>query len=702
MSMLLAMAAAAQPAAEAVAAAPAPAPPERGVIAYPLALFAEAQPVSAYDMVIRLPGFTFEKGQSVRGLAGSGGNVLIDGQPPVSKNDALDEILRRIPAQSVERIELIRGGAPGIDMEGRTVVANVVRRQTAGFRAAVTPSVNFIYDGRVLLSLRAEAQWRWPGGRSAELSQVYGKGPNEELGDGVRTRFNADGSVRLRSNIDADSGGQRIWTTGAYETPLAGGRARLTGAYMLNPSYVELYDRYVGGGREYEYDRIDRRQIELGGRYSRPLTARLTAEAVGFRQINQAETSVHFEAPGLVRDFHLDRDGSESVGRLTLKLSQSPSLSYEASLEGALNQLDSATDLVVNTRPVAVPAANVQVEERRGEATLRATWVANPRLTLEAGLRQEASTVTSSGDVVLEKTLQYTKPRLAATWNADPASQVRLRIEREVGQLNFDDFVASPSVASTGTLTAGNPDLRPQQAWVFEAVYERRFWGSGAVVLTLRHSELTDVVDRIPVYRPATDAAGVPLVPEVLVPVADQPGNIGSGTKDEYQVSLTLPLERLGLRGAQFRAAATRRVTEVVDPLTGEAREISTLKGSPEIREPSVLGPVSWEAHFTQDLPRWKTVWGLDVVGGYRDRAYRFSEVETRKISTAMLAFVDYKMRPDLTLRVEAQTFNQRNAKRIRDVYIGPRSDGRLDYTDVRALEWGGSLYFRLRKAFGG
>src|SRR5689334_3798051 len=230
-------------AAVAQAAAPltvAPQPPERGVIAYPPSFFAAAQPVSAYDMVIRLPGFTFDKGQTIRGLAGAGGNVLIDGQPPVSKNDPLDEILKRIPAQSVERIDVIRGGAPGIDMEGRSVVANVVRRQTAGFRAAVTPSAYFLYDHRVLTGIRGEAQWRWPGGRSAELAQVYGKGANEELGDGHRVRYNADGSVRLRSDVDADSGGQRIWTTGAYEQPLFGGRARLTGALMFNPSYVEL------------------------------------------------------------------------------------------------------------------------------------------------------------------------------------------------------------------------------------------------------------------------------------------------------------------------------------------------------------------------------------------------------------------------------------------------------------------------------
>ena len=46
-----------------------------------------------------------------QGVGGAVGNVVIDGQPPASKQDKLEDILKRIPAASVERIELIRGAA---------------------------------------------------------------------------------------------------------------------------------------------------------------------------------------------------------------------------------------------------------------------------------------------------------------------------------------------------------------------------------------------------------------------------------------------------------------------------------------------------------------------------------------------------------------------------------------------------------------
>ena len=105
-------------------------------------------------------------------------------------------------------------------------------------------------------------------------------------------------------------------------------------------------------------------------------------------------------------------------------------------------------------------------------------------MTIEAGLRQERSKTTAKGDVTVENPLNFMKPRVALTWIASANDQVRLRIEREVGQLNFEDFVASSNVASTGTLSAGNPDLTPQQAWVVEATYERRFKGAGALVVS--------------------------------------------------------------------------------------------------------------------------------------------------------------------------------------------------------------------------
>lgn len=669
--------AAAQP--EATQAAPAPvatAAPESGVIAYPASFFANSGAATALDMVDRIPGFTFDKGSVVRGLAGSGGNVLVDGEWPVSKNDTLDEILKRIPARSVARIEVIRGGAPGIDMQGRSVLANVVRSTNAGARGSVLVSSRVLRDGRVMNSLRAEGQWRW-GKRSAELSMVLGKGPDDLLGDGPRVRYGPSGTPILTSDVDGDGGGIRKWLIGAYETPLAGGKLRVNGAYMLGPYSAETYDRFTSQpGLEYQYTTIDKLQAELGARYSRRLGEATSLEALLFQQWNNADTRDRFDGLTVRRNFRLDKQVRETVGRVHLRHALPNGLTLEEGVEGAFNTLDSLTAFTQNGAVVRLPAANVTVEEKRAEPFVAATWRAAPSLTLEAGLKRESSTVTSQGDVVLEKSLSFLKPRAALTWAPDDRRQVRLRIEREVSQLNFDDFVASTNLVNTGSVQVGNPDLSPQQSWVFEAAFEQRFWKSGAAILTLRHAELKDVIDRVPVYG----AGGA---------VADAPGNIGDGTKDEAVASLTLPLDRLGVRSAQLKAQGTWRRSEVVDPTTLQTREISALR------------PVEWEAHFTQNLPRFRATWGVDASLGFRESLYRLTEVETKKQDVWVVVFVESKPRPDLLLRVEIQNAGQRGVTRIRDVYAGPRSTAPLLYRDVRDLDFSPALYVQLRKSLG-
>ena len=197
-------------------------------------------------------------------------------------------------------------------------------------------------------------------------------------------------------------------------------------------------------------------------------------------------------------------------------------------------------------------------------------------------------------------------------------------------------------------------------------------------MLTYRRFELNDVVDRIPIFGPT----GVIL--------ADAPGNIGGGTKTEIQAGLTLPLDQVGLASGQLKAQATWRDTRVVDPLSAGTREISTLH------------PIDWEVHFSHAVPVWRMTWGIDILGGFRERIFRLTEIETKKLSPYVSLFTEHRLAPDLSLRVEFSGITLRNAKRIREVYVGPRNLGRLNYTDVRDLEWGGDIMIRLRKTIGG
>ena len=675
LASVLAIAAASQDAAG--EAASAPAPPTKGAISYPADYFAASQAANAGEMLLRLPGFTLDTGDEIRGFEGGGGNALIDGQRPTSKTDPLDELLRRIPADQIERIDLIRGGAPGIDMQGKTVVANVVRKPGAGgVRGLISVANNAIYDGRNHHGVRLELSGG-KDGRKWEGSARYGFGADDGGDHGPGVKRAPGGRLIEQSQIASESDGLQKTLTGAYEQPLFGGGVRVNGRVFWDHWKFEE-DRLITIPAPELHTTDDvylRKDTELGGRFNRAFGEKTALEVIAIRQTHDQDIASTFASPLEAGRFHLIRESSETIGRSVLKRDVRPGLSLEFGGEGAFNKLDSRTSLHLNGVDVQLPAASVTVEETRGEVFAKSVWRPVAPLTLEGALRYEASSISSDGDVRLEKALNFLKPRLAATWQVTSATQLRAGIERSVGQLNFDDFVADSSL-NKGVVTAGNPNLNPEQAWVAEAAIEQRFWGDGVVMLTYRHSALDDVIDRAPIF------AG----PDVF----DAPSNIGSGTKDVLTVNLTVPLSRLGLQGAQIKSEVIRRWSEVTDPTTGGKREISNLR------------PWEWDVSFSQDLPRWNATWGIDAFGGWRERSYQFDRIETVTLQAAWVRpFVEVRLKPDLMLRLEYNNLLKRGIETTREIYAGPRGASPLRFTDDRDLEFGRTVYVRLRKTFG-
>ena len=647
----------------------------QGKINYPASFFLETRPTTAMDMLSRLPGFSLEKGDRVRGFEGGGGNVLINGERPVSKTDDLDEILRRIPASRVASIELIRGGAAGIDMQGRTVLSNVILAKSSGFQGVFAVANNYIYDGRDRFGVRLEGSGPvGPGTWDGSLR--FGQGINDSIGKGPASKVTPAGTPLETSTIDAHGQAQQWIATSAYEVPTLGGRLKVNGRAFWNWYKENELDLITFPARSLQSNRFQNSeyQAELGARYTRPLGGRSQLELVGLRKAEGQDIVSYFRAPGIAADFTLDRKTTESILRGVVKTPLNPHLTLETGAEGALNTLISDTDYVQNLVAIKVPAANVEVRETRGETFAKAVWTPGAQVTLEAGLRAEASRITSTGDVRLTRTLTFVKPRLAATWTPVANTQVRASLEHSVGQLNFNDFVASSSL-NTGLVTAGNPNLAPQQAWVSEFTLEQRFLSDGVLTLTARHSALTDAVDRAPIF--------------VGTSVYDAPSNIGNGTKDEMIVNLSLPFDRLGVKGLLLKADSNWRRSEVTDPTTRGRREISG------------LAPVEWNLHLTQDIDGLSARVGFDLFGGSRQTNYRFNEVSREKYQSYVVAFAEWKPRSDILIRTEIQNVTDRQNRSTRYIHSGPRSTTPLASVDDRVQTSGISYLVRVRKSLG-
>ncbi len=644
---------------------------QQGVLVFDPAFFADANPDTALDMIARLPGFGLDTGDSdTRGFAGAAGNVLIDGDRPSSKSDNLADILRRISASGVERIELIRGGAPGINMQGRSVVANVVLKRTVQIETVLELNTYAYPDG--YLGPLLEASWsRREGDNQLEASFSATTDRTDGTGDGYRRRYDAAGGLIQDADLELYDRFRNLSGTAAWQARVGGGKLRLNALAGWFESLNTIDTRILSGagGDEFVASDYAGSNAEIGANWSRPLGERTELELVGLQRYSADDSRSSSASGADSAVFGGEGASGETIARAVLRYRNSDRWAFETGGEGAYNFLDSQTTYAENGVAIPLPSASVKVEELRAEVFGQTTWRPDSQLTLEAALRVEVSEISQSGDSDLSQTFVYPKPRVQMTWTPRPDHQLRLRLEREVGQLDFGDFIASADV-DLNQVEGGNPELEPAKSWVLEAVYERRFWGEGAVTLTLTHREWEDIIDVIPL------SGGFEAV-----------GNIGDGVSDVQQIALTLPMDRLGLPNARLQARATFAQSNVTDPLTGRERRFSNQLA------------FGCGIDFNQDLRGGRWSYGFEHGCNLDDTVqYRIREIRKVEQEPFVTLYGQWKPRQDLTIRVDLGNATDRENRRERLVYAGRRTSAPLAFREERGTRMSPWLFVQVRK----
>lgn len=617
-------------------------------------------------MIGRVPGFTFDPGQSIRGFEGAAGNVLIDGERPSTKDETLDSILKRIPASAVVRIDVIRGGAPGIDMHGQSVVANIIRNKGARTEASATLATNAYSDRRFGPTLDLNFA-RNNGDRLLSGSLHLYKQEGDEHGFGFRTLADGAGNVIDRSNAYRQDEDRGLQLRANAQEPLGGGVAHLNLAFdRTGTDQAEDYFRGSSPGNSFDstIDLFRHTRGEIGGDYSTDLGSNTKLMIVALQSLHKRTYSSTSSSDGSLDVFSEDTMQGESILRGSLTRTFSPRLTGELGAEGAFNFLHGSSALALDGQPIDVPNANVKVHELRGEGFATLNWQATDKLGVEAGLRTEASTISQAGGP--SESFLFPKPRLLLTWSLSDATQLRARMEREVGQLDFLDFVASANLA-TGVVQAGNAHLQPERRWIYEMVLDRKFWGSGELVFTFRHASLQEVLDVVPVEG------------------FNAPGNIGSGTRETLIADLTLPLARLGMKHGLLKGNVQWQTSRVIDPTTGQPREIS------------LDHPIGATVTLSNDLPKLKSGWSIALDSGYRELSFYIDEIETVRRLPAVTLTWDYTPTPHWALEAQLANPTRNPRDRLNQVFGGLRSIEPLLFNDDLRVRMPSAAYLRVR-----
>lgn len=535
---------------------------------YTPADFARFAPSNALDMLNQVPGFSVRPDIVERGLGGATGNVLVNGQRASNKSDDVLAQLRRIPASNVERIEVRDAaglGIPGLSGE----VADIIVRAggltgqysyTPEFRARFTDPIWTRFN----ISISGE---RGPIQFTLGLENQVNHGG----AGGDAFIYNPDWSVR-ESRYD-------VWTNESNQ-PRATARFRLDGpgdaVGNLSLAYRDIRSQYLeasrrlpatGVGRTLNFDNLGEGfDYEIGGDYELALgTGRLKVIGLDRLRVIDFENSV----VSIWNDGRAntgDRIGGRSeelerIGRGEYRWKQGAA-DWQVSAETAFNALDSESRLFLlqptgSYLEVPFPGATARVEEMRYEAIASYGRSLSPTLSFQIAAGAEYSELSQIGGNGLTRTFQRPKGQLTAVWQQTPETRYNFRLQRRVGQLNFNDFLASIDL-SNDTSEEENPNLVPPQSWETEIEMNHSHGAWGSSTLRFYAQLIDDIVDIIPV-----GASGQSV------------GNLDSATRYGIDWRNTVNLDPMGWRGVKIDTRLWFQETSLEDPVTGEDRPIS-------------------------------------------------------------------------------------------------------------------------------
>ncbi|MBI3437288.1 MAG: outer membrane beta-barrel protein [Proteobacteria bacterium] len=632
---------------------------------YDAAFFARFNPQNALDMINQTPGFSLNGGEDRRGFSGAVGNLLIDGLRPVAKSQSVQTILQNIPAAQVLRIDVLRGAAVAGDASGQSVLVNVVRTPNAG---SGVWDAGFEQTNRT--SPQGSASWS---GRSGATE--YGIGTqyysNDRSLPGRRYYFDQNHTLTDFVDTPLPQSFREGVINGNFAMPLWGGRLSTTQQLDIwrHHSGLRLNDyAFQGGPPQWFLDEDageSQWSFEIGANYDRDFGAwsMSLVSLVTRRYYNDGTLDRIFDdTHSLVEvdDLAQRRNSGETILRGSLARDLGSHHHLEFGAEGAFNTLDAHVDFNVDTGggPVSAPIfnGNVTVQERRAEVFASYTWRPNDRWSIEARAANEFSVLDFNGDYSQTVRLSYFKPSIQVSRAIGTNNQLRLRLYRDLSQLNFDDFVASPS-PSDHLITGGNKDLRPESDWRLELGGDFNLPGGITTTFALTRYWIADATDQVELRAPN------PPGPDILF---DGPGNIGGGDAWSFTTHTTIPTNFL-LPSSRLTFDATLWKTRVTDPITHVQRGIS---GRPDVQ---------LSGEWRQDLSASHFSWGFNFEKVSEQTVLRHNEIDNSEEGPYVTLFAESTIVPGLKFRMQANDIFNPPIRRTRTFFGAPATGDRND-----------------------
>ncbi len=684
------------------------------VLSYDQGYFQRFEPVSAGDALKRVPSVTFlsdvleSDGARLRGLDPGYTQILINGERVPGASADRSFFVDRIPAELLERIEIIR--APSANRSGDAMAGslNIVLRDSASLDGGYVRGGVTYYDDEEF----AENYGFYWGGALGEGRLLIGANVQGRRAPKLKTSYRYDAPGGTLQNIEDQTDvrdGTDYSFNANYVTPFAGGELTLDGYFVRtdrlqdedsieyrsglrdNANLLTVNDNdldiltdswslrgkfvveMLGGESKFKlgYAAVTDEQFEFEKEleFLRDVTPSPDADRFTHDEIDtnleDTELSAEFEHErdlgGAKLTFGLQYNGKErDLGMLEVR-----------SRFNIANGVNSGSTFPAPQVFAVRSDIDVNIEETRLDPFVMLSGK-NEGFRWEVGLRYETTETTitddslgvAPADRITENDYTVLLPSANLRINVGEGGRINLSAGRTVRRPNFDKLQPVLLVEEYGDDDfIGNPNLKPETAWGFDIGYERRLGARGIVGVNFFYRDVSDLIEDVNTGLEGDGGPGT------FIYSVD---NVGDGTVMGLEFDLSTPLTVIGLDN-----------TGVFFNYSWLDSEVNDFAGTRLFNGQS---DYVYNIGFIQDIPSWAAAFGVT----YRKQGDAFDRYALEEIATSygadLEAFVEKRFGESFVVRLTGQNLLDSSKDEVFDKF-GTLSDQAARSYDEYELE---------------
>lgn len=651
-------------------------------VVYSSDFFSQYNPVTANDMLDRIPGISLGGGGpggrgGDRGL-GTGGNLLINGQRIAGKGNSARDQLDRITAAEVDRIEIIRDTSGALNVRGASEVINVILLASQSRSSTTVELVNRLNHDDTL-ETGGSVAWSQQVGNFQALVNLEAR-PNYENRDNREVRLGPNNELvgtlfetNIRDQQEHTLSTNLSYSLGAHRMQLNALISEGDHPRPVRRDFVDFTDAGLVNRIEEEDVNKEERNWEVGGDYEFSFDdgSRLSVLFVANNEIRNTVRERYSANPaevGLSKNLFIDsrQERQEFIVQGNYNFSINEAQSLRVGIESANTQLDSS--LLIGSSSGSEPASTsvgglspllsvsnpgTKVQEIRYEGFAFHNWTLSDRSSLESSLVYETSEISQTGAVSKTRDFQFWRPSFDYRFNITENFRFRGTVKRSVSQLSFSSFAATTNEEDRDlNALAGNPELEPQTSWDYEGQLEYRLPNDGGVISSsISYSDIDNYIGRI----------NATIDPEEPLSAT---GNVAPAKRWAMFNRASIRLNKLNLPNAILGVTLGLFDSEIIDPF---------LKTKQRIGGRGFAG-----INFRHDITSLGLSYGIDyshsIWGGNYDIDIRTITRNDRERSLDL--FVSKVWFKDWTFRLESDNTLDASRCRYRQRFNGTTIDG--------------------------